>query len=620
MTRLRALIDGGRTPASITLGLCRWVVARAPATGAGDWFVGGETLDGSEAEALIGGEGGSRGWAWVFEALERAGEIYQDALAMSAVGGTTGRRAGGVFFTPRWLAESVVSVAARARGDAAAGVCRVCDPSCGAGRFLIAAGESLAGRTCREDAAPAARLAAAGCLFGVDVDPVAVALCRAVVWAWAGGGAELAGALERQIVVGDALLMERSPGGQRFGMVVGNPPFLSQLSSSTADGRARAARVRERFGGLVRGYADEAVRFMLLGREWAEPGGVSAMILPVSVLSSRDAGPVRESMLGSMTLEGIWVSDGHAFDAGVETCAVVLRRMADEPTDRPAMVKRWRGPGFEPMGESPAPLDAPGGTWSALVADVLGVPPVRVIGVGTVGDLARATADFRDQYYGLRGVVRESGGGRRVDGPRLVTTSMVDPAWCAWGERPARFDGSAWRAPVVEAGALTPAMASWANARLVPKVLVATQTRVIEAVVDECGAWLPLVPLISVVPRDAGDVWRVASALSSPVVSAWAAARCAGAGMSRHAIKLSASQVLRAPLPADHGAWSRAAELFREASGSAGEDERGVRLVAFGRASLDAYGVPEAERAPLMAWWARGLTPRRGSGRPVGSR
>ena len=41
---------------------------------------------------------------------------------------------------------------------------------------------------------------------------------------------------------------------------------------------------------------------------------------------------------------------------------------------------------------------------------------------------------------------------------------------------------------------------------------MATQTRVIEAVADEAGAWLPCTPVLSVVPRDL-DVHHVLAAL-----------------------------------------------------------------------------------------------------------
>ena len=53
-------------------------------------------------------------------------------------------------------------------------------------------------------------------------------------------------------------------------------------------------------------------------------------------------------------------------------------------------------------------------------------------------------------------------------------------------------------------------MAGWVDDLQVPKVLVATQTRVGEAAVDEVGTWVPSVPTIAVV-APAERLWAVAA-------------------------------------------------------------------------------------------------------------
>ena len=96
-----------------------------------------------------------------------------------------------------------------------------------------------------------------------------------------------------------------------------------------------------------------------------------------------------------------------------------------------------------------------------------------------------------------------------------------------------------------------PKLARWVAARRVPKVLLATQTAVLEAAADPAGAWVPSVPVISVEPRPGSrtDVWTLAAVLGSPVASAWAASTYLGAGLGSTAIKLAASQVLTLPWP-----------------------------------------------------------------------
>src|SRR5207253_8173936 len=54
--------------------------------------------------------------------------------------------------------------------------------------------------------------------------------------------------------------------------------------------------------------------------------------------------------------------------------------------------------------------------------------PLRT--AGTAGDVAAFGANFRDEYYGMVGAVRDD-----ADGPPLVTSGLIDPGACAWGHR-----------------------------------------------------------------------------------------------------------------------------------------------------------------------------------------
>ena len=112
-----------------------------------------------------------------------------------------------------------------------------------------------------------------------------------------------------------------------------------------------------------------------------------------------------------------------------------------------------------------------------------------------LGDRVRLTANFRDQYYGLVPAVAEGG-----DGPALVTSGLVDPGRCHWGDRPVTFAKRRFHRPTVDLRRLTAPMRRWADGMLVPKVVVANQTRVIEAVADPDGSWIPSVPLITARP------------------------------------------------------------------------------------------------------------------------
>ena len=128
------------------------------------------------------------------------------------------------------------------------------------------------------------------------------------------------------------------------------------------------------------------------------------------------------------------------------------------------------------------------------------------------------------------------------------------------------------RVDLVRLTAAGGALAGWAEQRLVPKVVLATQTRVLEPAVDERGAWLPSVPAITVIPREE-RLWHVAAALASPVAAAWALRETAGMALGATAIKLGARHVRALPAPAEGSAWDEAAAAFRTASAVDGRVE-----------------------------------------------
>ncbi|MEY3231850.1 MAG: hypothetical protein RL689_1939 [Planctomycetota bacterium] len=393
-----------------------------------------------------------------------------------------------------------------------------------------------------------------------------------------------------------------------FDVVVGNPPFLNQLERATTLSRARDALIRAVSGGVGGSYTDVSATFLWRSVQLAAPGGRVAMVQPQSLLASRDAGPVREAIAGRAAMVSIWVAEEHLFEgASVYTCAPVLRVGGQGP----GMVSRHRGRAFDslPAVHVDAADWSEGDTWTPIAAAAWGVPEFSLARGGTIDDIALATADFRDQYYGLDGFLVEDGDVSPDDTashPRLVTTGLIDLARVRWGERPVRMLRRAWQAPRVDRvrmereGTLGP----WLERRLVPKVLLATQTRVLEAWVDGAGDAVPCIPLLTITPRPGVDLWRLAAAVASPVACAVAMQRHAGTALTVDAIKLSASQVLRLPLPACPHGWERAAAMFKAASLASSDGERRSSLAAFGREMSGAYGLEPEARERVAAWWA----------------
>ncbi len=450
----------------------------------------------------------------------------------------THRQARGAHYTPAPLAAALVERALTGHPFP-----RVGDPACGGGALLLAAGRHLAARG--EDPRDVV-----GRLWGMDVDALAVATTEAALALWAGVPPP-----PGHLVVADAL---RDPvSWPPLDVVVGNPPFLSQLDAATARSVSATARLRNRFGPAVQAYTDSANLFLLVACDLAAAGATVALLQPQSVLAARDAAGVRDAVAARGHVADVWFPTDAGFGAAVDVCVPIIS-----------------------VGSA-----SPGSRWSAHLARVNGVPVVDLASGRTLGEEATTTAAFRSEYYGMVAHVHEE-----VDcaaGVPLVTTGLIDLGRCAWGDRSARMGRRSWDRPVLDVAALEGKAAEWVRRTGGPKLIVAPQTRVVEVVVDEVGAWIAGVPLVVVLaPPD--RLWPLAAALASPAVTAWLMQLAAGTALTPDALKVTAALLRDVPLPGDDTAWELGTAAFR-----AGD------LEPFADAMAMAYDAgPEVTR-----WW-----------------
>lgn len=474
----------------------------------------------------------------------------------------------GAWYTPADVAAELVDAVVTTPGV-------VLDPSCGGGIFLLAAAERLHALD-----VPAGDAVAS--LRGIDVDPLAVAVTEAALWWWSArhGNPVVSG---DALVVADALATPLPPAAA----VVGNPPFLGQLRTVTSADHRRRDQLRDRFGDAVRPYTDEAWLFLLAGLEAAGESGRVCLLQPQSLLAARDAGPVRAVIDAHAAIESLWVDGRRRFEAAVDVCAPVLAVGATAHND-----------------------------WSGALADAHGVPRVALHGTGdrnsesersagrradastcVLGDRARVAAGFRDEYYGLVDHVREGG-----DGPALVTVGAVDPMRQL--NVAVRFAKRRWTRPVVDTAAVTGKARAWVDQQAGPKLVVATQTKVVEAMVDEDGRTVASVPAIVIQPCDARDLWRLAAALHAPCVTAWMLRQSAGTALSAGACKPTAALLASVPLPVDAAAWDEAAGMARALSRNPGYVTDLAAWKRFGAQADRAYGIDDAD---LLSWWLERL-------------
>jgi N-6 DNA Methylase len=441
------------------------------------------------------------------------------------------RKQRGAWYTPPELIDIVVDGVLDGFTVESGWPVTVVDPACGDGRFLTAVGDRI--------------VAAGGTpeLVGCDIDRGALD--------------SIADARIRRVHA-DALVHDWD--GSVADIVIGNPPFLSQMASGTTRGGS------SRHGGGP--YADAAVEFLALAVRLARPdGGRVGLVLPQSVLGARDAEPVRRAVGDAADLVWSWWSPSQRhFDASVNVCAIGLHRPSSGPT--------------------------PPSAWTGVVTERLGVPVLDLATLassGTLGDRADLNANFRDEYYALVPAV-----GDDVDGPPLVTSGLIDPGVCHWGNRPVRFAKRDFDRPRVDLGKLTGRFPAWAARKLVPKVLVANQTRIIEAVADPDGAWLPGVPVTTVTPASGHDVWEVAAVLTSPVASIAAWQHGAGTGLSTTSVRIGPASLAATPWPS--GSLDTAVAALRAG-----------RLTDVARGACDAFGLDRDLADDLVSWWVRQL-------------
>jgi hypothetical protein len=170
---------------------------------------------------------GSEELGSVYEALLELSPEIDTAAALFELKTAGGheRKTSGSYYTPRALIQClldsaldpVLDEAARSR-DAEMAILRlkVCDPACGSGHFLVAAAHRIARRLAAVrtgDGEPspdalrrALRDVIGRCLYGVDVNEMAVELCKVSLWLEALEPGKPLSFLDHRIVCGNSLL------------------------------------------------------------------------------------------------------------------------------------------------------------------------------------------------------------------------------------------------------------------------------------------------------------------------------------------------------------------------------------------------------------------------------
>ena len=511
---------------------------------------------------------------------ELVGAAYEHCLDSSI------RRNSGVHYTPTEVAQKLTDIAL---SKAPPGP--VCDPSVGGGSFLLAAANAFL------TLGLSPSVIVKDLLWGIDLDPDAIRVTNAVLALWASEGEWIIA--EKNLVTADSLETGieafQSPPARGFSAVIGNPPFQNQLQHQTVRTLESTNQLRERWKTSAGPYADTAGFFLLVGSSMLSEKGILLMIQPQSFLSAADSLPIRENLEEQMDLIGMWIGGSDIFEAGVHVCAPIFG-----PLEGESQLKLWDGPEIE---ERPTIDRRKKDNWTEIISAVTGVPCVNLQGP-ELKNISSSTAGFRDQFYGLKEYVSEKHLCQGNWAP-LITVGMIDPFRNRWGQGTFRYANKNWIEPVVDLDALRKGnleLFHWVKDRLRPKILVATQTKILEVLPDPEGRLIPSTPVISV-ECDYENIWLISAALSSPAASARAFARAAGAAMSSDTLKLSATQISEIPLPERTFEWNQGAEYAQQAYLAESEQLWAAYLHKLGQETAKAYEIDN----DVFEWWLNRL-------------
>lgn len=461
-------------------------------------------------------------------------DLHKEAVALAQTAESDAAiRGKGIVLTPHALALRLAKATLWPQSNR---TLRIIDPTCGSGRLLAAAAQVANERGLSVS------------LHGIELEePLAKVAAEALPQA--------------TIQTGNALDLLQAT--DQYDIVLLNPPYRGRLRRADAQTTHRTDALKARFGKRLGPYADPSTGFLLLAETLLAPGGRLGAIVPISIVSARDAAEARAYIATRCRTLETW-SETASFAAQIHTASIVLERLAT------------------PCGSCVC-------DWSTLLATANGAPLIATHPNGTIGDIATVTADFRDAFYALKGHLVE-----RDDAPAAVpvlTCGLVDPGQHLHGRRPARIHGQQWNAPCVQRHS---DIEKLLHDRLVPKVLVATQTGVIEAAPDARGECMPSTPLVRVVPHNPKDVWRLAASLCAPQSTAIATHRHFGAGRAPNTLRLRASDIAALSLLDDTPATERAVLALQQfQSGSA-------TLTQVLQTAAEAFGpVPDG----LLEWW-----------------
>lgn len=227
------------------------------------------------------------------------------------------RRMGGVHYTPSSLVD-YLTCRTLPKEDLTSPL-DILDPACGAGAFLMAAGRLLSQRAVDHR------------LFGGDIDPRAVSICRLGLAITGHAYPNTVDNRIRQrnqpIVLHEDFLKPETLNSRKFDVILGGPPFvrIEQIHRSSPDA---VREYRKRFVCAEKGQFDLYMLFLEKSVKLLKPGGRLGFSVSNSFLRSQSGRSLRKLLTEQCHVEEVLeFDDGRLYpDASVRIASVILQR------------------------------------------------------------------------------------------------------------------------------------------------------------------------------------------------------------------------------------------------------------------------------------------------------
>ena len=236
---------------------------------------------------------------WMSYDADLKGDAYEGLIKKTA---QEGARGAGQYFTPRALISAIVDVMLPETGD------RICDPACGTGGFFLGAYQSIVERYPHLTLDQAAHLRS-GAFTGWEIADLPARLCAMNLLLHGIESPES----DSPVNVDDAL---RDDPGQRFDMVLTNPPFGRSSSDSYE---------REDFWATTK---NKQLNFVQHVVSLLKIGGTAAVVVPDNVLFEAGAGEtIRRRLLHDCDVHTLLrLPTGIFYAQGVKANVLFFRR------------------------------------------------------------------------------------------------------------------------------------------------------------------------------------------------------------------------------------------------------------------------------------------------------